>query len=249
MVESRNAQNLAIVTGGSRGIGASIVTRLASAGFRVVFFYKQNAGDAAQLVESIARDGRMCAAMQVDVSKATDVIAAKRTILEDYGPPNVIVNNAGVINDALVFNLDNDQWSTVLNTNLGGAFNVIRTFSEPMLDEGGSIVNISSVAGLVGVQGQSNYCASKFGLIGLTKSAAKELGPFGIRVNAVAPGYIKTDMIAASIKDNAEILSNRVPLKRLGTPADVAATVEFLVGEGARYITGTVITVDGGLTA
>ncbi|MBR2666777.1 MAG: 3-oxoacyl-[Oscillospiraceae bacterium] len=237
---------VAIVTGGSRGIGAAIAVELASQGADVAVIYAGNEA-AAEAVCARCRDeyGVRAASYRCDVA---DFAAVKETvdrIKADFGTVNILVNNAGITRDNLVARMKESEFDEVLQVNLKGAFNMIRHCSGIFLrNKGGSIINISSVSGKFGNPGQANYAAAKAGLLGLTRTVARELAPKGITCNAVAPGYIETDM-TAGLAEHAEALTASIPLGRAGTPEDVARAVAFLAA--APYITGEVLRVDGGL--
>ncbi len=234
----------AIVTGGSRGIGAAIAHKLAAMGANVAVIYAGNRAAAEQVCSACEREcGVQAKAYCCDVS---DFEAAKKTVAQiktDFGAAHILVNNAGITRDGLIAMMKEEDFDAVMDTNLKGAFNMIRHCTGLFLrSREGCIVNITSVAGLTGNAGQSNYAASKAGLIGLTKSVAKELAPRGIRCSAVAPGFIRTDMTAEQ-EDNP--LAAMIPLGRMGEPEDVADAVAYLVQAG--YVTGEVLRVDGGI--
>ena len=236
---------VAIVTGGSRGIGLAVSEALARAGACVAVVARDTERAAAAL-ESLPGEGH--AAYSCDVA---DSAACKKTVAaieSAQGPVSVLVNNAGITRDNILIRLRDDDWAQVIGTNLGGSFNMIRAVTRGMMKrKAGSIVNITSVIGLTGNAGQANYAASKAGLHGLTKSVAKELASRNIRCNAVAPGFIRTDMTAGLGDAVVKGLRERIPLARLGEPEDVAGVVRFLAGPEARYITGQIIAVDGGM--
>ncbi|MBE6896284.1 MAG: 3-oxoacyl-ACP reductase FabG [Ruminococcaceae bacterium] len=234
----------AIVTGGSRGIGAAIVYKLASLGADIAVIYAGNVSSAQNVCEKCIEEYKVRAkAYQCDVS---DFNAAKNTVNEikaDFGSVHILINNAGITRDGLVAMMKEEDFDSVLNTNLKGAFNMIKHCSGIFIrNKEGSIVNITSVSGIMGNAGQCNYSASKAGLIGLTKSVAKELAPRGIRCNAVAPGFIETDM-TKELTDNP--LIKMIPLGRIGNPEDVAEAVAYLIN--AQYVTGEILRVDGGI--
>ena len=236
---------LALVTGGSRGIGAAVCAELAGAGAEVVVNYTANAEAAEAVAGSLEGRGH---AVKGDVSTPEGATALVDEVESGIGPIAILVNNAGITRDNLIMKLAEEDWREVIDTNLGGAFFTSRAVARPMLKRReGSIVNMSSVVGVHGNAGQTNYAASKAGLIGLTKSLAKELGGRGIRVNAVAPGYISTELTDALPEPAREAILNATPLGRLGTPRDVAAAVRFLVSDAGAFITGHVLAVDGGL--
>jgi 3-oxoacyl-[acyl-carrier protein] reductase len=236
---------VALVTGGSRGIGAAVCAELGRAGAEVVVNYTANA-DAAEEVR--AAIGDRAHAVQGDVSTMGGATGLVEHVESDIGPIAILVNNAGITRDNLIMKLAEEDWRDVVDTNLGGAFFTCRAVARPMLKRrAGSIVNMSSVVGVHGNAGQTNYAASKAGLIGLTKSLAKELGGRGIRVNAIAPGYISTELTDALPEPAREAILKSTPLGRLGTTDDVARVVRFLVSDAAAFVTGHVLAVDGGL--
>jgi len=239
---------VALVTGGSRGIGAAICTELAAAGATVAVNYVRNAEAAERVCSEIAAAGGTAHAVPGDVSSSEGARALVAGVEESIGPIDILVNNAGITRDNLIMKLSAEDWQEVIDTNLAGAFFTCQALSRPMLKRrSGSIVNVSSVVGVHGNAGQTNYAASKAGLLGLTKALAKELGGRGIRVNAIAPGYITTE-ITAGLPDGArEAILAGTPLGRLGEPSDVARAVRFLVSDAASFITGDVLAVDGGL--
>ena len=238
------SEKLALVTGGSRGIGKACAMELAKAGYDVVINYAGNVDAANKTVEEIKALGVDSAAYKFDVSNAEQVNAGIAEIVEKYGRIDVLVNNAGITRDGLFMRMSEENWNAVINTNLSSAFYVSQPVVKVMMKQrSGAIVNMASVVGVSGNSVQANYSAAKAGLIGLTKTLAKELGSRGIRVNAVAPGFINTDM--TKDLDTSKFL-DYIPLKRLGEPSDIAKTVKFLAAD-ADYITGQVIEVDGGL--
>jgi len=238
---------VAVVTGAGRGIGRAVALAYAKMGADVVCVSRteDNSAKVATEVEAL---GRKTWPLAVDVSDTAAVAAAAKEILESAGRVDILVNNAGVTRDNLLMRMSEEEWDTVIDTNLKGAFNFTKAFSRPFIRQrSGRIINIASVIGLIGNAGQSNYAASKAALIGFTKSIAKELAPRGITVNAIAPGFIETDMTAAlDDKVRGEILAG-VPLKRFGSPDDIAHAAVFLAMEPSGYITGQVLTVDGGM--
>ncbi len=239
---------VALVTGGSRGIGAAICTELAAAGATVAVNYVRNAEAAERVCAEVAAAGGTAHAVAGDVSGGEAARALVAGVEESIGPVEILVNNAGITRDNLIMKLSAEDWQQVIDTNLAGAFFTCQAVSRPMLKRrSGAIVNVSSVVGVHGNAGQTNYAASKAGLIGLTKSLAKELGSRGVRVNAIAPGYITTEITAGLPEAARDAILAGTPLGRLGEPADVARAVRFLVSDAASFITGDVLAVDGGL--
>ncbi len=239
------AGSVAIVTGGSRGIGLGISRALASAGAVVAVVARDEAA-AADAVMELEGDGHAAYSCDVADGKACRQVVA--SVESAQGPVSVLVNNAGVTRDNILLRMRDEEWSRVIDTNLRGAFNMIRAATRGMMKRrDGSIVNISSVIGLMGNPGQANYAASKAGLHGLTKSVARELASRNVRCNAVAPGFIRTDMTAGLPEGKVAELKSSIPAGRLGKPEDVAGVVRFLAGPGAGYITGQIIAVDGGM--
>jgi 3-oxoacyl-[acyl-carrier protein] reductase len=229
----------ALVTGGSRGIGRAIAAELAKAGATVVIAYRSGAEEADAAVGEIG-----CRAIQADVSDSNE---AKR-LVEEAGDVDVLVNNAGITRDGLLVRMSDDDWRTVLDTNLGGTFNTCRAVTRTMMKRrSGSIVNVSSIVGVRGNPGQTNYSASKAGIIGFTKALARELGSRGVRANVVAPGYISTRLTTELPEELQSAMLANTPLGRFGDPEDVAGAVRFLASDAASFVTGEVLLIDGGL--
>lgn len=236
---------VAVVTGAGRGIGKAIALRLESEGASVACCGRT----LANVESTVAAIAGKATAYAVDVANSQQVGETCDKILKDFGRVDILVNNAGVTKDGLLMRMSDEDWDAVLDTNLKGAFHFTKALTRPMLKQrSGRIINISSIIGLTGNAGQSNYAASKAGLIGFTKSVARELASRGITANAVAPGFIVTDMTQALGAEAQEQLKSRIALGRLGTAEDVASVVMFLASEWASYVTGQVITVDGGMT-
>jgi 3-oxoacyl-[acyl-carrier protein] reductase len=240
--------DIALVTGASRGIGRAIALQLAADGFAVVVNYASNSAKADAVVSEIEAAGGSALAIQADVSNPDAVASMFRSVAEEIGPVSVLVNNAGITDDGLVLRMTSEQWDNVVNTNLRSVFLCTKEALRPMLRaKSGRVINISSISGISGNAGQGNYAAAKAGIIGFTKSIAKEVGSRGITVNAVAPGFIQTDMTEALGETVTEAVSEHVALGRLGMPEEVASAVGYLASDGATYITGQTIVVDGGL--
>tara|TARA_R100001143_G_scaffold63557_2_gene71869 strand:+ start:7460 stop:8203 length:744 start_codon:yes stop_codon:yes gene_type:complete len=237
-----------LVTGGSRGIGKSIAMKLAELGANVAITYSRSADAAEEVVKEMKALGVKAIAIQadaVDFARADEVI---NEIVEEWGSLDILVNNAGITKDNLILRMDEKAWDDVINTNLKSVFNYSKAAAKPMMRaRGGSIINISSVVGISGNAGQSNYAASKAGIVGFTKSFAKELASRNIRANVVAPGYITTEMTGSLDEKLLEAIKSETPLGRPGEPEEVANSVAFLASEWSSYITGEVIRVDGGM--
>lgn len=239
---------VAVVSGGSRGIGRAISVALAEAGAEVALLYAGNREAAEKVVAELQERGKEALAIQADVSQAEQVDAAVKQVMTRFGRIDILVNNAGVTRDNLLLRMKEEDWDQVVDTNLKGVFLLTKAVVRPMMRQRfGRIINISSVVGVIGNPGQANYVAAKAGVIGLTKSVAKEVASRGITVNAIAPGFIETDMTAALGEDVRGQLMERIPLGRLGDPADIAGAVKFLASDEAAYITGHTIHVDGGM--
>lgn len=236
----------ALVTGASRGIGRAIALRLAEDGANVAVIYAGSADKAEAVVNEITALGVNAKAYRCNVADSAAVNETVKAVTNDLGKIDILVNNAGITRDGLMLRMKDEDFDAVLDTNLKGAFNMIRAcYSGFIRKKSGRIINISSVSGIMGNAGQANYSASKAGVIGLTKSVARELASRGITCNAVAPGFIQTDM-TEKLGDNNPLL-NSIPLGRMGKPEDIAAAVAFLASDSAAYITGEVLKVDGGL--
>jgi 3-oxoacyl-[acyl-carrier protein] reductase len=239
---------VAVVTGASRGIGRGIALELAKRGAAVVVNYNANADAANQVVAAIEGAGGKASAIQADVSKLAEAEALIKTTIDRYGKIDILVNNAGTTRDNLIMMMKEEDWDTVINTNLKSAWNCSRAAVKAMMRKRyGRVINITSVSGIAGQGGQTNYSASKAGLIGLTKALAREVATRQITVNAVAPGFVSTDLTANLPANLMEELNKRIPLERWGTVEDVAYAVAFLASDEAAYITGQVLSVDGGL--
>jgi len=238
----------ALVTGASRGIGRAIAIELGKQGFNVAVNYAGNADLANQVVDDIKALGVDAIAIQGDVSQADAVQDMVKTVTETFGSLDVLVNNAGITRDNLLMRMKEEDWDAVINTNLKGVFNTIKAVSRTMMKQKhGKIINLASVVGIVGNPGQANYVAAKAGVIGLTKSSAKELAARNITVNAVAPGFITTDMTENLPEEAKSQMLSQIPLSRFGTPEDVAKVVSFLASSASDYMTGQVLCVDGGM--
>lgn len=239
----------ALVTGGSRGIGRAIVQNLAEAGAKVAFVYQSNSQSADQLVAELTARQLTVTAHQADVRSRESADEIVEKVLGTWDRLDILINNAGIIRDTLLATMSDEQWHDVIETNLTSVFNFCHAVTRPMMSaRWGRIINMSSVAAIFGNKGQTNYAASKGGIEALTRCLAKELGSRGITVNAIAPGFIETDMTAV-VRNAAEAeIKKAIPLRRLGMPDDIARAVAFLVSDDAAYITGHVLTVDGGLT-
>ncbi len=240
-----------LITGGSRGIGAGIVREAVAEGADVAFFYRNSADEAQKLAAELSatHPSQRCIAIECDVSDEGAAQAAVKNLLADFGSIDGLVNNAGVTRDVVFARMNRSQWDSVLNTNLGSMFNITKPLIVQMAKQrNGAIVNITSVAAIYGNNGQTNYSAAKAGIIGFTKSLSAEVAPQNIRVNAVAPGYINTDMISILDPDTLSYIKSRISMRRLGNVEDIAPMVCFLLSDKAAYLTGQVIQIDGGIT-
>jgi len=241
------AHQIAVVTGAGRGIGRAIALKFAAAGAEVACV-SRTAENCEKVAQEIRALGRQAWAHAVDVADAAAVAAVAEKILAEAGRVDILVNNAGINRDGLLMRMSEADWDAVLDTNLKGAFSFTKGFSRAFLKQrSGRILNISSVIGLIGNAGQCNYSASKAGLIGFTQSVAREFASRGITVNALAPGFIETDMTAAMTPESKAEIAQRIPMRRFGGTEDIAQAALFLAGPGAGYITGQVLTVDGGM--
>ena len=240
---------VAVVTGASRGIGRAIAEELAAEGAKVVVNYHANAAAAEEVVGGITARGGTAVALQADVSDFAAADALVKAAIETYGAIDILVNNAGTTRDTLLLSMKEDEWDVVLTTNLKSVFNTCKAVTRPMVrrKQGGRIINISSVSGIVGQPGQTNYAASKAGIIGFSKSMAKELGSRNITVNVVAPGFVPTDLTAIMPEELVKQTLAFIPLGRWGEAREIAHAVAFLASDKAAYITGAVIQVDGGI--
>ena len=241
------SNKIAIVTGASRGIGSAIAHNLSKAGAKVVLISRSI--DALKSVESeIKSNGGEAISITADVSNLESFTNAISQVVETWGTVDILINNAGITKDNIILRLKEEDWDAVIDINLKGCFNGIKAVTRPMLkSRSGRIINITSVIGLIGNSGQSNYAASKAGILGLTKSIAKELGSRNITVNAIAPGYIQTEMTDNLDQASKDNLMKSIPLQRLGKPEEIASLVCFLASEEAAYITGQTLNVDGGM--
>ena len=238
---------VALITGGSRGIGAAAVREFAGAGYAVAFTYCSGKQAAESLTAAIAERGGKSFALQADVrdfARAQEVVKEAQQAL---GPVDVLINNAGIRRDRALHNMEPELWHEVIDTNLNGMFNYSRAVVGEMIRHGGAVLNMSSVSGVMGIAGQTSYSASKAGMIGFTKALARELGRFSIRVNAIAPGFVQTDMTASMGESAKKMLAN-VPMGGLGTPEQVARLALYLASDDAAYISGQVFTMDGGMS-
>jgi len=239
---------VAVVTGAARGIGRAIALRLAEGGASVAVNFRSNSGAADQVVQQIVAGGGQAFSFLGDVSLPSEAQGLVDAAVKAYGHVDILVNNAGTTRDTLLMRMTEEDWDVVVDTNLKGSFNCIRAAARPMMRQRyGRIVNITSIAGIAGNAGQANYAAAKAGLIGLTKTVAKELGSRNITCNAIAPGLVSTDLTASLPPDLVQVAIARTPLGRLGTPGEIAEAVAFLASDRAGFITGQILAVDGGL--
>ncbi|GJM15276.1 MAG: beta-ketoacyl-ACP reductase [Thermodesulfobacteriota bacterium] len=239
---------IALVTGGSRGIGKAIAKRLASQGATVVINFTQNESAANQTIKEIEESGGQAFASKFDVSDFDKVHQEIDNIIEKFGGLHILVNNAGITQDTLLMRMKEEDWDSVISINLKGIFNCTKAVTRNMFKQReGRIVNLTSVVGEMGNAGQSNYAASKAGIIGFTKACAREMAPRGITVNAISPGFIKTDITDELTEDLKKDYISRIPMNRFGTPEDIAGAVSFLVSDDATYITGEVFRINGGI--
>ncbi len=242
------SQKTAIVTGGTRGIGKAIALRLAADGADVVVLATKETQASAEVVQEIETMGRRAAFYACNVADAKEVDATVKKVIEQFGKIDILVNNAGITKDQLLIQMKEEDFESVIDVNLKGCFHMSKACIRPFIKQrSGRIINISSVVGLMGNAGQVNYAASKAGIIGLTKSIAKEYAAKGVTCNAVAPGYIQTEMTQVLSEQASEGIMSQIPTKRFGNPEDVANVVTFLAQDAASYITGEVIKVDGGM--
>ncbi len=237
---------VALVTGSARGIGKAIAEEFAGAGAKLFLTYNRTPLD--ETLKTLSECGAETSSMMADVSNSEQAAGAVKACVEKFGGVDILVNNAGVTKDGLIMRMKDADWDSVINTNLKGAFNVIRAASKYLIKKrAGKVINIGSVVGATGNAGQSNYAASKAGMVGLTKAVAREFGSRNIQVNLIAPGYISTDMTDALDEKAKKALTDSIPLKRLGMPSDVAASALFLASPASDYITGSVLHVNGGI--
>jgi 3-oxoacyl-[acyl-carrier protein] reductase len=243
-----NEGRVALVTGGGRGIGRAIAVRLAEEGAKVAISYRSNEQEAQKTADMVRESGAECAIFKGDVAESEDVEALLKSVNEALGAVDILVNNAGVTKDNIMLRMKDDEFDSVIQTNLKGTYLCTKAVLRGMVrSRWGRIVNVSSVVGLIGNAGQANYAASKAGIIGLTKSVAREVAPRGITVNAVAPGYVETELTSGLPDEVKDQIRSQTPAGRIGEPGEIAEVVAFLCGEGASYVTGQTVAVDGGM--
>ena len=248
MIKKENANKVAVVTGSSRGIGRAIATKLAKRGISVVINNDKDPQEGLDVMNEIKNMGQDGIYIQADVSDLTQVEKMIEKVVNEFGRIDILVNNAGITRDGFLENMDRDDWNSVLSVNLTGTFNCTKSVTKYMKEQGGGkIINISSISAETGNIGQSNYSAAKGGIISFTKTVAKEYAKYGITVNAVAPGFIKTKMLETVPEKVMQKIIGQIPLGRLGEPDDVAALVCFLASDDANYITGQLININGGI--
>jgi len=241
-------KKIALVTGGSRGIGRAIALAFAAEGAHVAFTYKSASGAADETVKAIEAMGRKALGLQSDARSLEEAVKVTETVVKEFQRLDILVNNAGITKDTLLMRMSEQDWDDVIDTNLKSAFNFSKSVCKPMMSQRhGTIVNISSIAGVIGNPGQTNYSAAKAGMIGMTKTLAKELASRNIRVNAVAPGFVDTDMTGKLTPQQKEALMAMIPMKRTARPEEIASVVVFLASPASGYMTGQVLCVDGGL--
>jgi len=239
---------IALVTGGSRGIGKAVVLALADEGCHVAFTYKSAAASAEEVVKAVEGKGRKAMAIQSDAKAFQEAAASVEKVVQEFKRLDILVNNAGITKDTLLLRMSEQDWDDVIDTNLKSAFNFSKAACKQMMGQReGRIINMSSIAGVVGNPGQTNYAAAKAGMLGMTKTLAKELASRNIQVNAIAPGFVETDMTQKLTPEQKQALMAMVPLKRVARPEEIASVVVFLASPASSYITGQVLCVDGGL--
>ena len=240
---------IALVTGGGRGIGRAIVEAIAGAGASVAFTYRSSSGPSEELAASLRAAGRTVTAHRSDAASSADAAAVVERVIADHGRLDILINNAGITKDGLLMRMSEEDWDRVIANNLKSVYNFTKAAARQMVGQrAGKIINITSIVGISGNAGQSNYAASKAGIIGFTKSVAKEFASRNIQVNAVAPGFVDTDMTGALTPEQKKALVEMIPLRRTARPEEIASVVRFLASDGAGYITGQVLCVDGGMT-
>lgn len=241
---------VAIVTGGSRGIGKAIVERLCRAGLDVTFTFLKNEAAADAVVESLRAGGGQVRAARADSRDTTALSDLVEGVLSEHGKLDLLVNNAGVTSDRLLPMMRDEDWSAVIETSLNGLFGATRVAARQMMRQrAGRIVNLTSVSGVIGIAGQTNYCAAKSAIIGFTRALAREMAPYGVCVNAVAPGYVDTDMLASLTEAQRKAAVDRVPMRRFATADEIASLVEYVALAAPSFLTGQTLVIDGGMTA